>query len=184
MGAGLGRILLFLPPFALFAGGVMVLIASPLAWGAGSHVELPDWMTTAAGVSLAVPAVIIGALTSVSVWMRTRGDYEASGFVVFLPIFLFTAFSIIEIALAFRLPDPATYDTLRDENGDITTSPTAFLVITITTVLSCTGGVGGAAYLYTRTIGRFGPAHFEKRMDELDVMGEMMRPRRRPDLDP
>ena len=175
----LARILLFVPPFLLFAGGSMALVASPFAWGAGAHVELPDWMTTASGISLGVPAIVIGAGAAVSVWRRTAGPFEASGFVVFLPIFLFVSFAVIEAALAVRLPDSSTYDTLRDEDGTINTTPTAFMVITLTTVLSCTAAIGGAAYLYAKTIARGSPSRFEKQLDELDVFGEMMRPGRR-----
>src|SRR3989304_5516503 len=68
----LGRMALLTLPASFWFGAVAVVVGSFLAWGAGRHVEQPDWTPTFAGLSFAIPGLLISGLCFKEARRRTR----------------------------------------------------------------------------------------------------------------
>ena len=56
------RLALMAPPTLLLLAGAVMLVASPLAWGAAAEVGQPAWATTFSGLLVAVPSLIVGGV--------------------------------------------------------------------------------------------------------------------------
>ena len=153
-------------------------VAAPFAWGDGRHVELPDWMTTVSGLLFAAPAVFIGASTLRETLRRTRGGFSVFHLQLFSGVFLFLILSLIELALVARITDPDTYNSLRDPDGTISTTPLAFFLITLVATAFATGWLSVASYLFSHGITSENAFRFERSLDEPDLMGELLRGQR------
>ena len=101
-----------------------------MAWGAAEAVELPAWMTTLAGLIIALPAAVTGAVGVHEVRKRTTGDFGADQRALAGGAVWLLAAAAAVLLIASRLGDPATYDPLRDEDGNPEVVPLAFMFIT------------------------------------------------------
>jgi hypothetical protein len=130
-GLNLRRSLISLPPLVLTVLGVALLVAAPTAWGKGDQVNLPSWMPTVATVLFGLPALIVGLLFLREVVRRTRADFGV-GILSMLGALLSIAVAVaLEVGLLLRVSDAGTYNSLKDSSGNITTTPTAFMVYTV-----------------------------------------------------
>jgi hypothetical protein len=166
---------LTLPPALLCLGGAVMLIASPLAWGAASYAGQPAWVTTFSGLLVALLALAVGGFSLREVRRRTRQDFS----VAIIPLavaYVFVAFVALgAFAFATRVADPATYESLQPRTPrDDPFSPAAFLMITIVG----TGTIGmvtaGVAYLFCQSIIEEGSPRFRPRADKRDALGEII----------
>ena len=172
--------LTLVPPACLFASSFVLVGAAILAWGAGEAVELPPWMTTLAGVIVAIPAAAIGAIGFSQVRKRTRGDFFVSNPVTLSvgAAWLLVA-AATELLVALHIGDPATYDPLRDEEGNPEMVPLAFLYVTLVGTYVLAFLMAPGAYLYSQMLTPGRPKRFAKRPDERDLMAEYFRGRGR-----
>jgi hypothetical protein len=168
------RWLLALPPLLLLLSGVGMAIAAPFAWGAGNRAGLADWMPAFSAALFAAPAVYISARTLLQVRRETGREFSVFSLQLLLGIFLFVVLAVIELALAFRVAEPRTYDSLLDENGEVATSPAAFLLITLVGTVFATAWLSVGAFLYANGIAADG-SRFMRRLDEPDLMDELLR---------
>jgi hypothetical protein len=166
---------LALPPALLLLGGAMMLVASPVAWGAASDFGQPAWTTTFSGLLVAVPAFVVGGLALRETRRRTRNDFT----VALVPVAVAFAFVAVValgvLVLATRIADPGTYESLQPQTPqDDPFSPAAFVTITIVG----TGTIGmvtaGIAYLLCQSIIEEGSPRFRRRADERDALGEII----------
>jgi hypothetical protein len=171
------RFALCAPPALLTAAGLLLLIASPDAWGAADHVDQPSWTPTACGLIFTAGALGIGAWSLRDALIRTRGEFTSIRFQVISTGALVVLFALGATIIAARLPEPMTYDRLIDADTGDAMSTVAFLLY------SSIGGAffialtGALAYAYNHAIdprptGRF--AHVE---GEVDGVGELLRRR-------
>jgi hypothetical protein len=174
----LGRLVLMLPPLALFLSAVALLGLSPAAWGAGEHVGLPAWMTTVGGLGVAAPGVAIGTVCLVRIWASTGEPFYASMLQLSFGLIMFLVSAAAELALALRISDSATYDSLRDTRGNVSVSPSGFLAITFIVGWFFGAWTAVAGYLYSAGI-MHDLQRFEHGFDEPDPIGDMLRGRRR-----
>jgi hypothetical protein len=174
MGGGLSlrRLLIRIPPLALTVLGVILLFLVPGAWGKGDQVGLPGWMPAVSTALFAVPAIIIGALFLRDVVRRTKGDFNV-GFLQLIGTFLVGAALALEVGLIMRVDKISTYNSLRDSSGNITTTPTAFMLYTVIGVALMAGAVVMSAYLYRQAITPE-DHRYDRAPNEPDVMGEML----------
>jgi hypothetical protein len=173
------RALLLAPPAFLFGGSLVMLLAAPFAWGLGNEVGLPAWMPAASGIAFALPAAVIGGLCLRAVIARTREDFSAGVLQLAFALFLLVLAACAEVALALRISDPDTYEALRDEDGDVNTSPAGFFFITLFVTAFLGFWVGVGAYLYTQAITIEAGNRFRRDRDEPDAIDAMMRYRPR-----
>jgi hypothetical protein len=175
----LPRWLVLLPPSLLFVASIVVAVAAIDAWGAAEPVEIPAWMTTFAGLLIALPGVATGIIGFYETRQRTRGDFGAdqrglaSG-----ALWLLTA-ALAELFVAARIGDPATYNPLRDEEGNPEMVPGAFLMFTIVGSFVFGALVAPSGYIYSQAIWPERPNRFRRRVNERDYMGEYFRGRGR-----
>ena len=154
-------------------------IAAVSAWGAAEVVEIPAWMTTFAGLLIALPAALTGAFGFYEARNRTRGDFGAdqrglaSG-----ALWLLTA-ALAELLVASRIADPATYDPLRDEEGNPEVVPGAFMMITVVGTFVFGALIGPSAFVYSQAIWPERPHRFRRRANQRDYLGEYFRGRGR-----
>src|SRR3972149_5558499 len=117
----LGRMALLTLPASFLVGAVAVGVGGPVvAWGAGRHVEQPDWTPTFAGLSFAIPGLLISGFCFKEAFRRTRYRFTTSALQLASGVLFLLLGSAFEVALALRLPDPDTYDTLRHPAGPST----------------------------------------------------------------
>ena len=173
----MSRLAILAPPLCLLLSGLAMAAVAPFAWGAGRHAELPDWMPAFSGVVFAVPAVWIGFTTVRETWRRTRGGFSVFHLQLVSGLFLFLILALIEVSLAARVADPATYDSLRNADGTIKTTPLSFLLITVVGVAFATGWLSVGAYLYGQGITSENAFRFERPWDEPDPMEDFLRGR-------
>lgn len=170
---GLRRLLICLPAAALIGLGVVMLILAPSAWGKGDQVNLPAWMPTASTVFFGLPAVLIGLIFLRQLLRLTRGDFGVSALQLAGSMLAVVVGIALEIGLLSRVTSGSTYDSLRDSSGNVTTTPTAFMVYTIIGVLLMSLLVGGAAYIYCQAVTAISH-RFDRTPDERDAIGEML----------
>lgn len=163
---------LAMPPFLLTLAGGTAVIASPFAWGAGSHVELPDWMTTFFGLLFGATAIAIGFVTLRDVLRRTAVAF--STIQIHLPLGVVLVFvAVMLLILTTRIGDPNTYDSLRDSRGEITMSAPAFFITTVLGTAIIAAMASACAYVYSQALSRE-QSRFTKREGEQDVIGKML----------
>jgi hypothetical protein len=164
------------PPALLLLAGLVMLALSPTAWGKAGHAGLPDWMPFAAALCFALPAVYIGGAACLRM-LHLRGEkldvmslqvWVAAGFI------LFAAFAVFGLAL--RIGDPRTFDSLLDDDGEINTTPAAFLAVTIAVTAFISLWVGASAYIYTKGLTQTS-ARFARHLDEPDYMDDFFHSR-------
>jgi lysylphosphatidylglycerol synthetase-like protein (DUF2156 family) len=174
------RALICLPPAVLTSLGVLMLIMAPATWGKGDHVDLPSWMPTLATVIFGVSALGTGGLFLRAVVRRTRGSFTVTFLLLAATLVAIAAAIAIEAGLLLRVTSSGTYDSLRNDDGSINTTPVAFMVFTVIGVLVMSAAVALAAFLYRQAIT---PENhrYERASDEPDVMYELLnRPPGRP----
>ena len=169
----LGRMALLTLPASFLFGAVAVVVGSVLAWGAGRHVEQPDWTPTFAGLSFAIPGLLISGFCFKEAFRRTRYRFTTSALQLASGVLFLLLGSAFEVALALRLPDPDTYDTLRHPDGTFT-SPFEFLAVTLLGMVLVCGVIAATAYVYARAITADVPTRHDRRADEVDAMGEIL----------
>lgn len=169
----LRRVIAWLPPLVLTVLGVALLVVAPSAWGKGDQVNLPAWMPTVATVLFGLPAVVIGLVFLREVVRRTRGDFT-TGILSMLGALLAIAIAIaLEVGLLSRVGSAGTYNSLKDSSGNVTTTPTAFMVFTVIGVMMMSLLVAGAAYIYRQAITPV-VHRFDRRPGERDSIAEML----------
>ncbi|MPZ50415.1 MAG: hypothetical protein GEU75_14130 [Dehalococcoidia bacterium] len=176
------RLALLMPPVLLLISGLAMACVAPFAWGAGSHVGLPGWMPPLSGALFAVPAIWIGFTAFRETLRRSREGFSVLHMQLGLGLFLFLILALIEVALTARITDTATYDSLRNADGTIRTTSTAFLLITLAGTAFAAGWLSVGAYLYAHGITSDNASRFEHAWDEPDPMEDFLRgrtPRRR-----
>ena len=175
----LRRVLLLIPPGMLLLSGIAMTVAIPFAWGKGTHVGLEPWMTGFSGVAFAIPALWFGGKTVQQVLRRTSGsdDFSVFSLQLLMGIMFFGLLAVTELVLAFRITDPRTFDTLLNDEGEIATTPTAFILITLIGTFFACSWLSVAAFLYTQGITP-GSARFARGLDEPDPMDELLRGQR------
>ena len=151
-------------------------VVSPFAWDAGSVIDLPDWMPTVSGVMFAVPAIWISGRTILDVWQRSR---DAEGYSVLqlqlgLGLLIILTTTLLEVALAARIADSATYEALRNSDGSVRTTPLGFILITITGAAFGTMWLSVGSYLYCHAITSDSGIRFETRWDDPDPLGDFL----------
>jgi hypothetical protein len=178
-GLFLRRVLLLIPPGALLFSGIAMTAAIPFAWGKGTHVGLEPWMTGFSGVAFAAPALWFGGKTVQQILRRTGGgeDFTVFSLQLLMGIMFFSLLAITELVLVFRITDPRTFDTLLNDEGEIATTPTAFLMITLIGTFFACSWLSVAAFLYTQGITP-ASARFARRLDEPDPMDDLLRGQR------
>jgi hypothetical protein len=174
------RWLLAIPPLVLLVSSIGAVVASLAAWGAASHVGIPDWETTGIGLSFALPGLVIGGLVLREILRRTRDRFDLMSWQLTAGVVCMLVTIAIEVGQALRVADPATYDNLRNSDGTLNTSASGFLFIGLGASVLINGAVALAAYLYAEAVSPDKRSHFERRPDEPDAVGEMLHGRRGP----
>jgi hypothetical protein len=163
--------LFFTPPFLLLLGGVLMLALSPTAWGKAAHAGLADWMPFASALVFALPAIYIGGATCRRMLRLVNEALDAMSLQVWVSAGFIILAAASEFVLATRIGDPRTFDSLLDSNGNVNTSPEAFLAITLAVTAFMSAWVGSSAYMYTKGLNAAG-ARFVRRIDEPDYMDD------------
>ena len=99
-------------PGSLLAGGLALLLVSPLAWGAGAHAGLSDWAPVLIGVSFALPAIAIGWMTLRATGRKARDRVLVHIVPLAFGVLVMFGGSVVVWGLIAAVPDPATYDAL------------------------------------------------------------------------
>jgi hypothetical protein len=172
----LSRVLLLLPTSLLLLSGIAMVCAIPFAWGKGTHVGLEPWMTGFSGVAFAAPVLWIGGMTVLRVLRRTGESFTVFSLQLLVGMLLVLLLSLVEFALAFRITDARTFDTLRDDKGNLM-APISFLMVTLIGTFLSSSWLGVAAFLYTNGITPDSD-RFARRLDEPDLMDELLRGQR------
>jgi hypothetical protein len=168
----LPRWLVLAPPALLLLSSLVMIAAAVDAWGAAEPVEIPAWMTTVAGLLIGLPAAMTGILGIYEVGKRTGGDFgvDRRGLASGACWLLLAAGA--ELLAASRIGDPATYDPLRDEEGNPEMVPGAFLMFTVVGTFVLTALMLPGAYVYSQAVWPERPNKFRRRPNERDYMGE------------
>jgi hypothetical protein len=106
------RISVALLPGFLCAAGIALLIASPLAWGAGADAGLSDWQPPLVGAVFALPAIVVGWMTLRAVGRKTHDRVLIHPVPLTFGVLFMFGGSVVVWGLVGSLPDPATYDAL------------------------------------------------------------------------
>jgi hypothetical protein len=172
------RLLLLTPPTLLVISSIVMLVASPFAWGAATYVHIPAWMPTGAGVAFGAAGLVIGGWTLLGVLRRTRREFHAFGFQLIVGAFLMVIATLLELGLASRITDSSTYSNFVDENGKILVTTTAFVVYTLfgIFVMSALTTMFGWMYVQAITDAHVSGAAL-RRPGERDAIGEILRSR-------
>jgi hypothetical protein len=161
-------------PALLIAVSLIELGAAALAWGAASHAGIPDAYPTIAGIAFGLPALVVGVLVLRDVVRKTTEPFSvfhlqlAAGFAALIIAI------VLEAALASRIADPSTYNTLVDADGTPNTSPSGFLFIALFTTVFFGGFVVIVSYLYSQSINPQPRTPFDRMEGERDGVGEML----------
>ena len=160
----------------LLSGGISLLLASPFAWGAAAHVQVPSWMTSFVGVAFALPAIAIGLLTMHRIIAATRAEYQLMKLHL-PPGLILLLLGAAALNLASRIGQEETYNSLRDANGRISTTPDAFLAVSLLTLAFATLLAACCAYMYGQAVLPVRRTKFDRRDDEPDPLGQMLNQR-------
>ena len=161
------------PPFLLLLGGLLMLVLSPTAWGKAGHAGLPGWMPFVAALVFALPAIYIGGAACRRMLRLANEKLEAMSLQVWVSAGFVILGAASEFVLATRVGDPRTFDSLLDSDGNVNTSPEAFLAITLAVTAFMSAWVGSAAYMYTKGLNATG-SRFARRLDEPDYMDDFV----------
>jgi hypothetical protein len=83
------------------------------------------------------------------------------------------------LLIASRIGDPATYNPLRDEDGNPEVTPGAFMYITLVGTAILGFMIAPGAYIYSQALWPDRPNRLRRRANERDLMGEYFRGRGR-----
>jgi hypothetical protein len=188
MGKELLRLVVVGLPALLLLASLAVLLLSVPAWGAGAHAGLPDWMPTAAGVVLGLPAAIIAGICLHNVLLSTNASFSVTPLLLVFGLLTLPIAIATETAVAVGVADPATYDRLLEpDNGSRITSdaaldsgpvsPEGFMAGTIVISLFLNGVVAISAVIYASAVTVSGGQRFERTPGEFDAIDELLRGR-------
>jgi hypothetical protein len=186
MGKALLRLAVVGLPALLLIASLAVLLMSVPASGAGAHAGLPDWMPTAAGVVLGLPAAIIAAICLRNVLRSTNAAFSVAPLLLVFGLLTLPIAIAMETAVAVGVADPATYDRLleSDDGSSITSdpslnsgpvSPAGFMAGTVVISLFLNGVVAISAVIYASAVTVDGGQRFERRPGEFDAIDELLR---------
>ena len=190
-------IAVLLPGFLFAAGALLLLVASPLAWGAGAHAGLRDWQPPLVGVVWALPAILMGWKTLRSVGRKTRERVLVHVVpLAFGAMFLFGG-SLVIWGLVASVPAPRTYDALLESPAVSPDGPpgfasaqrsvqfqegmseAGFLAMALLLAAFLFAWIWAASYAYTTAFQADPAMKFEARQaHEVDGVGMLLRGRR------
>jgi hypothetical protein len=174
----MARIAILTPPLLLLISGLGMAAVAPFAWGAGSGADLPDWMPAVSGALFALPAVWVGLSTVRESLRRMSGGFSVFHLQLACGLFLFFILALVEVALTARIADPATYDSLRNGDDSLKTTPLSFFLVTLVSTAFASAWLSVGAYLYGQGITSEKAMRFERAWDEPDVMEDFLRGQR------
>lgn len=170
------RCFLLLLPVLLLAGSVVLLVASPSAWGAGDVIGLPSWMPPAFGLGMALGGTAISVFAIRVVLERTRGEYEVFPLQLVFGSLMFVAGGAMQVGIASQIGQPAAYDSRFGGTMPLD----VFAFITMVTPGLVLAMVWAAAYTYVHALTDHGPSkNGMLRLDEPDAIGLLLVERRR-----
>ncbi len=173
-------LILALLPFGLLVSSIGAVVASFAAWGAATHVGIPNWETTAVGLAFAVPGVVAGALVLRQVLVRTRDRFSLTTFQLVAGVIAMLIAIGVEAGLGLRIASPATYDGLRNADGTLNTSASGFLFIGVGAAVLLNMAVALGAYIYAEALSADVRTLFDRRPDEPDAIDAMLHGRHGP----
>ena len=172
------RALLLVAPALLVLASLVLLIASPTAWGAAAVLDAPAWLPPVLGVIVALAALWIGTYSFRKILRETYGDFEVFGLQLVFGVIMFISGAAMLLGLAVQLPDAGTYERWLDDGEVVGRSRDYFVFSLIYGVLNI-GWVWVGAYLYSHAITNMQPNRISARSpDEVDGVGELLRERR------
>ncbi|HLF71972.1 MAG TPA: hypothetical protein VI759_07465 [Dehalococcoidia bacterium] len=171
------RFALCAPPALLTAAGLLLLIATPEAWDAAAHVDQPAWTPAVCGLIFTAGTLGVGAWSLRDALRRTRADFTSIRFQVIFTGAFIVIFALGATVIAARLPEPATYDRLLDDDTGDAMSTVAFLIYTSIGAAFFTALAGALAYAYNHAIDPRPTGRFTRVEGEVDGVGEILRRR-------
>ena len=177
-------------PALLLISSLAALVMSIPAWGAGDHAGLSSWMPPAAGVVIGLPGAVIAVVCLRAVLRSTAAEFSVTPMLLVFGLLTLPIAIGTETAVAVGVADAATYDRLLEEDrvspgletvgpppGPV--SPAGFLAGTVVIALFLNGVVAVAASTYVGAI-TVDAKRFERRPDEPDALGELLKGRQGP----
>ena len=172
------RSLLLLPPLLLVLAAAVLILASPLAWGAGEIIDAPAWMAPLMGVIVGLGGLWVGLFSLRKTLRSTRGDFEVFGLQTVFGVLMFISGSVMLVSLATQLPSESTYARALDDDGQIQISALGFFASSMLLGAFQIGWVWIGAYLYSNAIDNQAPNRISARHpDEVDGVGVLLRER-------
>ena len=159
------------PPALLLAAGLNLVVASIRAWGIGADGGYQAWTSTLIGLSFAVAVVIIGAVATREVVLRTlQGGLRAGRLQVGLGLTLLIGGAFLVNRIASRVDKGFTFGF-----GSSYLGSTGFLFFTLLGLVIMIGCLACVALLYCNGIEADG--HFcAGREEAAPVEGTLSRP--------
>jgi len=168
------RAFVLLPPLALLVAGLCMLAVAPFAWGAAATIGFSDSLPTRIAVIYAVPAILLGGVTTVAALRRITDDFEVSWYLLPFCDLVFLIAIILEFALCFRVADSHTYALLRNSSGEVTVTQSGLFASSVAPTFVFSGLVAVFAYAYCQSLSPGGTTRFDRQPGELDAVAALI----------
>lgn len=144
----LGRLLFTSPALALALSAMFLLSKAPSTWGVAAHVDIAYWVISASCIVTGVPPMVMGVAVVIKILCDTARPFSLQWWHLPFGSVAFPA-AILLTALARRIDQPSTYDSLRDPLTGTTTSGSAVIVFTIAVMLFAYAALSMCLYFYS-----------------------------------